>query len=91
MPIPKGATDLFLANRTGGMTMDTKPDLESQTKREIRWIYDAMIGLVGIAVLLWAIYEVQMWSAGQPDPSAYLPRWLTADPAPEAVLPTEGN
>lgn len=70
--------------------MDTKPDLESQAKLYTRLINDMILCAAGMLILLVAISGIIMWSAGQPDPSAYLP-WLTADPAPEAVLPTEGN
>ena len=69
----------------------TKPDLESQAKLYTRLINDMILCAGGMLVLLVAIAGIILWSAGQPDPSAYLPRWLTANPAPEAVLPTEGD
>ena len=68
-----------------------KLDLESQAKLQMRLLHDAMLGCVGMVILLWAISEIWLWSSGQPDPSIYLPRWLTANPSPEAVIPTKGD
>lgn len=67
----------------------TKPDLESQAKLYTRLINDMLLYVALALIPLGSIAAILLWSAGQPDSSAYLPGWL--NPAPEAVLPTEGD